>query len=139
MILGHPSVDVDGSAATTTQIFDFVALWSVYLQSLFSSSVASTTPMTKVWCNSVHWFIGYRANKTPVRTHSRTDNPKTMPSLQLLVVGGGIKNVSAFKKPQKHWISFAQKLPVDAFSSELMDVIKFARFSGSLFRAFDFV
>jgi len=38
----------------------------------YGSSVDSTTASTKVWWNSVHWFIRYRSNRIHAQTDART-------------------------------------------------------------------
>jgi len=47
--------------------------WTLDLQNVVISSVASATSSTKVWWNSVHWFVRYHANSTHARTDARTE------------------------------------------------------------------
>ena len=105
MILRQPSASMlmhPPSSITNSNIWPCSDLdLDPNLQNLISSSVASTTSSAKVWWNSNHWFVRYRANRTPhARLDGRTEAPtdgqaeNIMHPPHLSAAGGGIKTNS---------------------------------------------
>ena len=76
MIHRRQSVDVDASARRNTQIFDHAATLILTPRPSKPNQFAPSTSPTKVWWNSIHWVLRYRANRThtlmDARTHERT-------------------------------------------------------------------